>query len=340
MPTLYSGLALCGVLALSASWLEAQALGAVFGGAVVAMLLGMGLAQVLPGERLEAGCDFVVRVILPLGIVLLGARVRLEDLAALGMWGLGMGVGVIALSCSVFLALARWGRLAPRLAILLALGNGICGGSAIAAAAPVLGARRDEIAASISAVMIAGTIGTLALPFLGHRLDLSPEVFGLWAGLSLQQTPQVVAAGLSYGPEAGAIATSAKLVRIALLTPVIFGLGLAMRRRTDAPACSLLHHIPGFLWGFLLLSAFSTLSLLPQIGIGFEPGSWLGAWHAELSVREVAAQGSQACMTLAMAAIGLQTRRETLARVGPGALGAALLGAVVVSTFVGLVVAV
>ena len=90
---------------------------------------------------------------------------------------------------------------------------------------------------------------------------------------------------------------------------------------------------PFVLWIGLLI-------VLPQIGIGFEPGSWLGAWHADLSVREVAAQGSQACMTLAMAAIGLQTRRETLARVGPGALGAALLGAVVVSTFVGLVVAV
>jgi len=330
--------ALCVAVALAASWLEAQAVGVVLGGAVMAMLLGIALAQMVPGERFEAGCDFVVRVLLPLGIVLLGARVRLEDLAGLGVWGLVMGVGVIALSCSVFLVLARWGVLAPRLAILLALGNGICGGSAIAAAAPVLGARRDEIAASIAAVVIAGTVGTLALPLLGSGLGLSPEAFGLWAGLSLQQTPQVVAAGLAHGPEAGAVATSAKLVRIALLTPVIFGLGVAMRRKRGAAACSLRCSLPGFLWGFLLLSAFSTLSLLPQVGIAFEPGSWLGDWRAELSLRDLAARGSQVCMVLAMAAIGLQTRRETLARVGPGVVVAALIGAVTVSTFVGLVV--
>ena len=335
---LYPGVALCGAVALTAAWLDAQALGATLGAAVLAMLLGIALAQAVPGERFEAGCDLVVRVLLPLGIVLLGARVRLEDLAALGLWGLGMALGVIALSASVFLVLARWGVLAPRLAILLALGNGICGGSAIAAAAPVLGARRDEIAASLAAVVIAGTIGTLALPLLGSGLGLSPEAFGLWAGLSLQQTPQVVAAGLAHGPEAGAVATSAKLVRIALLTPVIFGLGVAMRRKRGAAAGSRRGSLPGFLWGFLLLSAFSTLSLLPQVGITFEPGSWLGDWRVELSLRDLAARGSQLCMVVAMAAIGLQTRRETLARVGPGVIAAALIGAVAVSAFVGLIV--
>lgn len=330
---------MCAAVALFAAWLETQPAGDLFGGAVMAMLFGIALAQFLPGGRLEAGCDFVVRVLLPLGIVLLGARVRFEDLAGLGVWGLAMGVGVITLSCSLFFALARWGRLAPRLAILLALGNGICGGSAIAAAAPVLGARRDEIAASVAAVVIAGTIGTLALPLIGTWLDLSPRVFGLWAGLSLQQTPQVVAAGLAHGPEAGAIATSAKLVRIALLAPVIFGLGIAMRRnRTGTPGSCLRRSVPGFLWGFLLLSAVSTLSLLPQIGIAFDPASWMGEWQAEVSLRELATAGSQTCMMLAMAAIGLQTRRETLARVGLGALVAALVGAATVATFVGLVV--
>lgn len=333
------GAALCAAIALVASWLAVQQSAVALGAAVVAMCLGIGLAQLLPAGRIEAGCDFVVRVLLPLGIVLLGARVRLEELAELGFWGLGMGLGVICLSGSVFFALARWGGLAPRLAVLLALGNGICGGSAIAAAAPVLGARRDEIAASVAGVVVAGTLGTLALPLLGGWLDLSPREFGLWAGLALQQTPQVVAAGLAHGPEAGAIATSAKLVRIALLAPVIFGLGFALRRdRSGATGNCLRRGMPGFLWGFLLLSAASTLSLLPQINVHFEPASWLGSWQAQLSLREAAAGGSQVCMVLAMAAIGLQTRRETLARVGSGVLGAALVGAVVIATFVGLVV--
>lgn len=334
------GVALCAAIGLVASWLAVQQSGIALGAAVLAMCLGIGLAQLLPAARFEAGCDSVVRILLPLGIVLLGARVRLEELAGVGFWGLGMGLGVICLSCGVFFALARWGRVAPRLAVLLALGNGICGGSAIAAAAPVLGARRDEIAASVAGVVIAGTIGTLALPLIGGWLDLSPRAFGLWAGLALQQTPQVVAAGLAHGPEAGAIATSAKLVRIALLVPVIFGLGVALRRERKGDSGSCLRRgVPGFLWGFLLLSAASTLSLLPQIDVHFDPASWLGSWQAEVSLREVAADGSQTCMVLAMAAIGLQTRRETLARVGPGVIGSALIGAAVVAIFVGLVVA-
>ena len=77
----------------------------------------------------------------------------------------------------------------------------------------------------------------------------------------------------------------------------------------------------------------------PQIDVHFDPASWLGSWQAEVSLREVAADGSQTCMVLAMAAIGLQTRRETLARVGPGVIGSALIGAAVVAIFVGLVVA-
>jgi uncharacterized integral membrane protein (TIGR00698 family) len=336
------GVGLCAGIALAAGVITTYVSGSHLGSAVVAMCFGIVLAQMLPAERIGPGCDRVIHILLPLGIVLLGARVRIDELIGLGFWGVGMGVCVIALSSAVFFALTRWGRgrLSPRLAVLLAVGNGICGGSAIAAVAPVLGARRDEIAASIAAVVVAGTVGTLALPLLGGLLELSPRDFGLWAGLSLQQTPQVVAAGLAHGAEAGAIATSAKLVRISLLVPVIFGLGVVLQRGSGSQCERKLRGlVPGFLWGFLLLSAAGSLSLLPEISVRFEPASWLAGWQGELGLREFASGGSELCMVFAMAAIGLQTRWDTLKKVGPYALIASLVCATVVATTVGLIVA-
>lgn len=333
------GVAVCALIGFAAFVLTSSPASSQLGAAIVAMLLGIALAHILPADALRAGSDTIVRLLLPLGIVLLGARVRVDELVGLGIWGVGMGVGVISLLAALFFALARWGGLAPRLAVLLALGNGICGGSAIAAAAPVLGARREEVAASVAAVALAGTVGTLALPVIGGLLDMSAHDFGLWAGLSLQQTPQVVAAGLAHGPEAGAIATSAKLVRISLLVPVIFLLGVF---RTKEPGeirkTGLRKLVPGFLWGFVLLSAASTLSLLPELSIHFEPSSWLAGWHGRLSLRALAIRGSEICMVLAMAAIGLQTRWDTLGQVGPRALAASFAGACLVTTVVGLVV--
>jgi len=337
---LLQGVGICVGVGLLAVGLDVNPIVSHAGAAIVAMLLGMVLGNVLSEGRLGAGCDWVVRVILPLGIVLLGARIELADLVGLGFWGVGMGVFVIGLLGVLFYGMVRWGGIPPRLAVLLALGNGVCGGSAIAAAAPVLGATRNEVAVSVSAVVIVGTLGTLALPVVGGLLALSPHEFGLWAGLSLQQTPQVIAAGMAYGPEAGAVATAAKLVRISLLVPVIFVLGWSQRDMPHATCNGRLRQlVPNFLWGFVALSVASTLSLLPEIGVRFDPVSWASGWQGQVALRDVATSGSEACMVLVMAAIGLQTRWEALKDVGPRVLAACLVGALVVATTVGLFVA-
>ncbi len=331
------GALLCGVIAAIGAALGATALGGLFGGAVLAMALGILAAALIPASATDAGATWVVRVMLPLGIVLLGAGVRVDELIDLGVRGAAMGVGVIALSGLLFLGLAYSGRVPGRLAALLAFGNGICGGSAIAAAAPVLGAKREEVAISVSAVALAGTVGTFALPLIGQWLELSPRDFGLWAGLALQQTPQVVAAGMALGPEAGEVATTIKLVRIALLVPAIFLLGTFWRAGGDGSKRTT-RLIPSFLWGFLFLSVASTLHLLPDLTVRFDPHSWLADSQMRLDLRHVATLGSQACMGAALAAIGLQTRWDSFKEVGGSAIAAALLASLIIASVMGWLV--
>ncbi|MEE2673168.1 MAG: putative sulfate exporter family transporter [Myxococcota bacterium] len=332
------GALLCGVLAAIGAAVGATALGGLFGGAILAMALGIVGAALIPASAIDAGATWVVRVVLPLGIVLLGAGVHVDELIELGARGAAMGVGVIALSGLLFLGLAYSGRIPGRLAALLAFGNGICGGSAIAAAAPVLGAKREEVAVSVSAVALAGTVGTFALPLVGQWLELSPRDFGLWAGLALQQTPQVVAAGMALGPEAGEVATTIKLVRIALLVPAIFLLGAFWRTGRDGSEGTRRRLIPSFLWGFLFLSVASTLHLLPDLSLRFDPHSWLAGSQMRVDLREVATVGSQACMGAALAAIGLQTRWASFKQVGASAITGALIASLVIASVMGWLV--
>ncbi len=336
------GVAMCLGIAASGALLATTPLGAALGTAVLAMAIGIGIAVYVPAGRTDAGAAWVVRVVLPLGIVLLGARVEWSDLLAVGLRGFGYAVGVLLCSALTFAALGRWFALPHRMVVLLAVGNGICGGSAIAAAAPVLGARRDEVSASIAAVVLAGTAGTFLLPLAARFLELSPEAFGWWAGLSLQQTPQVVAAGMALGPEAGEVATTVKLARITMLVPAMLALGWFQHRgetgREGTPQRSCLTLIPTFLWGFALLSLVSALHLLPEISLRFADSPWGMDGVARIDLRAVAANGASACLAVSLAAIGLQTRLDAIRQVGGAAIAAAFIGAAVLAVAVGLTV--
>lgn len=344
------GLLLCAAVAAAGTQVATLGIGASLGAAVMAMVIGIAIGHALPGgalrDQLDIGTTWVVRVLLPLGIVLLGSQVELRELAALGPSAVGLALLVVALSASVFVGLARVGYLPTRMAALLAVGSAICGGSAIAAASPVLGARRDETAASVSAVVLVGTVGTLLLPVIAAALDLSDRAFGMWAGLTLQQTPQVVAAALARGPEAGEIATAVKLIRICLLIPAVFALAYVWRSPAEPASGSTgagrraLRLIPPFLWGFLALSAASSLSLLPAIAVQFDSGSALfGGYAGRVDIGDLASSAAGLCLVAAMAAIGLQTRLEDLRESGPRALVAALLAAVVITGSIGALVA-
>ena len=157
-----------------------------------------------------------------------------------------------------------------RMAILIACGNSICGNSAIAAVAPVIGADGDDIASSISFTAVLGVVVVLGLPLLVPILQLSLTQYGVLAGLTVYAVPQVLAATLPIGALSNQVGTVIKLVRVLMLGPVVLGLSLlgaslradrdrANRRRPD------LHElVPWFIIGFLIVLIVRSLGLIPQ----------------------------------------------------------------------------
>jgi uncharacterized integral membrane protein (TIGR00698 family) len=334
------GLLLCGAIAAGAGLLEVGA-SSVFGGrtldgAMFAMLLGIVVGNARADtDAIRPGARWVVRVVLPLGIVLLGARLQLADLLGVGLRGLGLSAGVLVLSLAVLHGLARWRGLPGKLATLLAVGNGICGGSAVVALAPAIDADEEDVAISVATVALLGLVGMLALPVIGALVDMGPIAFGTWSGLVIQQTPQVIAAGFAHGPASGEVATVVKLVRVSLLAPVVLLAGLTYRLRVTRSHAGgplrLRGLVPSFAIGLPLLAGIASIGFFPEVTIALGSGSALGAVDTTLHTQSLAIGASKLCLVLSMAAVGLETRWETLRRTGPAAFGAAALGAIVVT---------
>ena len=240
---------------------------------VLALLLGVAVRTVWkPGSIWNDGINFSAKFVLEFAIVLLGASVSATMVAALG------SVLILGIACIVTLAigasylLSRAFGLPQRMAILIACGNSICGNSAIAAVAPVIGADADDIASSISFTAVLGVVVVLGLPLLVPILQLSLTQYGVLAGLTVYAVPQVLAATLPIGALSNQVGTVIKLVRVLMLGPVVLGLSLlardlradprldrANRRRPDVHEL-----VPWFITGFLLVLIVRSLGLIPQ----------------------------------------------------------------------------
>ncbi|MDD2705763.1 MAG: putative sulfate exporter family transporter [Acidocella sp.] len=257
---------------LGQAWLEAL---------VLAILLGLALRTVwTPGPVWRPGIKFSAKTLLEVAVVLLGAAVSLRTVLALGPKLLVGIVATVVLSIFASYFICRALRLAPRLALLVACGNSICGNSAIAAVAPVIGADADDVAASIAFTAVLGVITVLLLPLLVPVLLLSLTQYGVLAGLTVYAVPQVLAATLPIGALSNQIGTVVKLVRVLMLGPVVAVLGLfAARLREEpdvappditagerpAPGMPPIHHLlPWFIIGFLLLLGARSAGLVPQ----------------------------------------------------------------------------
>jgi uncharacterized integral membrane protein (TIGR00698 family) len=159
-----------------------------------------------------------------------------------------------------------------RMAILIACGNSICGNSAIAAVAPVIGADGDDIAASISFTAVLGVVVVLTLPLLVPILQLSLTQYGVLAGLTVYAVPQVLAATLPIGALSNQVGTVIKLVRVLMLGPVVLGLSLLARDlrtdprvdRANRRSPDLHELVPWFITGFLVVLIVRSLGLIPQ----------------------------------------------------------------------------
>ena len=223
-----------------------------------AALAGGALLGLTLGNPLVSRTRAWSQQLLPLAVVGLGADMNLRAVARAGLHGLG----ITALSLVLVLALGWW--LARLLKVerdaglLIAVGTAICGGSAIAAVAPVLRAREQEVSVALATVFLLNAAALVIFPPLGHLSHLSQDAFGLWAALAIHDTSSVVGAGLAFGPRALEVATTVKLARALWIVPLTLVIGWWVGRRGDAAPDAPPMKKPWFIAGFLLMAALVT----------------------------------------------------------------------------------
>ncbi|MGI4976115.1 MAG: YeiH family protein [Janthinobacterium lividum] len=247
---------------------------------VLAILLGVAIRTAhAPHPRFRPGIGFCAKTLLEVAVVLLGASVSARTVLALGPALLGGIVLAVAVAIASSYAICRALGLPRRMAILVACGNSICGNSAIAAVAPVIGADGDDIASSIAFTAVLGVVVVLGLPLLVPILAMSLTQYGVLAGLTVYAVPQVLAATLPIGALSNQVGTVVKLVRVLMLGPVVLALSLLARRLRDAPGEAApavtagdrpkrgrpaLHElVPWFIVGFLLVLALRSAGVIP-----------------------------------------------------------------------------
>jgi uncharacterized integral membrane protein (TIGR00698 family) len=301
-----------GLAAVSALALGAALLGAALALAdvpveptLLALLLGLAAAQFwTPPARCLPGIACACRTLLRVGIVLSGWRLGLVPLTTLGT---GHLLGVSALVVGTLLCghwLARALGVDRDLGLLLAAGHAICGAAAIAAADAAAPSRARSAPAAIVLVTLAGTALLLVLPPLAKALALSPATSGMWAGGSLHEVAQALAAGAAIGDEGNAMATLFKLLRVLFLLPLVLLLPRLRRWQRHvipdhaAAVRAQRPPLPWFVGAFAVVGALAAAGLVPN---GLVP-----------TLRD----GQSTLMLLAMAGLGLQAPLRELRSVG------------------------
>ena len=295
------------------AWLEAL---------VLAILIGTAVRSLwTPGDRWHDGIAFSAKYLLEAAVVLLGASVSAATILAVGP-ALLFGIAVVVASAILLsFGIGRSLGLPTRMALLVACGNSICGNSAIAAVAPVIGADSEDVAASIAFTAVLGVVVVLGLPLLGTALGMNGLAFGALAGLTVYAVPQVIAAASPLGATAVQMATLVKLVRVLMLGPVCLVLSLAAprlapQRLPDGEVIAgeaaerrldVAHLVPWFIVGFLLLVACRSLGFVPTAAV-----APIGRTATLLTV-------------VSMAALGLGVDVRTVANAGSRVTAAVIL---------------
>lgn len=323
------GVGLCAAIALPC-WFLGEAL-PVVGGPVFAILIGMVIALwwKQPARGIvQDGIGFTAKKVLQYAVILLGFGLNLAQIAAVGAESLPIILTTIATALIVGYVLYRVLRMDSAIATLIAVGSSICGGSAIAATAPVIRAKDEQVAQAISVIFLFNVVAALIFPTLGQALGMSNEGFGLFAGTAVNDTSSVTAAaaawdGMHPGSNALDDATIVKLTRTLAIIPITLVLAIIMARKENADESasnaqaasepsstrrkgplgnfSLKRAFPMFILFFLVASLITTIAV---------------AAGADAAVFAPLKTLSKFFIVMAMAAIGLNTDLVKLVKSG------------------------
>lgn len=285
---------------------------------------------------LAAGAALAARVALRVGVALLGARLTLGQVVETGGSSVVAIVIVVSVALGVGVWLARRVGVIPPLAWLIAVGMAICGNSAILALSPIVRAPHRDTAYAVSTITVFGLLGVVLLPVIGRSLGLTDAVFGTWAGLSVNDTAQVVATGYAYSGPAGDVATIVKLTRNIAILPVLVGATWLMARADSRAAAAsgssatpaadvhpvrwLARAVPWFVIGFVVFAGLRSVGAL-DVAIG------------EQTLADVLSVLAGILILVALAGVGLGTDLRAMAGTGPRPL---VMGAAMWVVIVGL----
>lgn len=278
----------------------------VVGGPVFAIILGMIIAAFIKEKPiLKDGLTFTSKKVLQYAVILLGFGLNLGQVVRVGVQSLPVIISTIATSLIVAYILCRLLRIPSKISTLIGVGSSICGGSAIAAAAPVINADDEEIAQSISVIFLFNIIAALIFPSMGQLLGLSNEGFALFAGTAVNDTSSVTAAASSWEEITGATgvlasATTVKLTRTLAIIPICLVLAVitAKKENISGHSVSLKKIFPMFIIWFVAASFITTFLPIPEVITDFL--KWLSKFF----------------IIMAMAAIGLNTNIVKLIKTG------------------------
>jgi len=293
------GIALAALIAIPA-WLIGKAI-PVVGSPVLGILFGMVLAFWKRPTLLNDGVSYTSKKLLQYSIILLGFDMNLFNIFKVGKQTLVLMAFTLTAAFLTAFVVGKLLKLDGNTKTLIGVGSAICGGSAIAAAAPVIHADDEEVAQSISTIFLFNVIAAFLFPFLGHVLGMSDQGFGLWAGTAINDTSSVVAAGYSFSSAAGNLAVIVKLTRTLMIVPVTLVLAIYTSRKNAGSkkgSYNIMTIFPWFVLGFVVASVINTFVTMP------------------VGMSSFLAQAGKFVIVMAMASIGLNTNLVKLVKSG------------------------
>ncbi len=294
-----------GVLASIVVAIIAIALGKLisFSTSTLAIILGMIIGNKFTflnkkGSEFLSGIKFAEKDLLMFAIALMGINLNFTILAELGVKTIVIIVVAMIFTISMGIFIGKLFKINPKLALMIGIGNAVCGSSAIAATSGIVKVKNDDIAISIALVNLMGTIGIFLAPFLAYLLHFNDFDGGVFVGNTLQAVGQAVAGGFSISDEAGANATVVKMGRVLLLAPLVFILIYLTNRESknssETQEVKAKVGIPSFILWFLFFTTLASFEVLPK------------------SIEHMIGSVSHFIAIIAMSAIGLMINFKTI----------------------------
>ena len=291
------GVLICFAVAAISVLLERLIPGELLGASIIALFIGTIINSFFHPKWIIPALKFTSKKILKGAIILLGASLSVSTILSVGKMTFFVMIFTFAMCFGAGFFIRKLFGLNWKLSNLISAGTGICGGSAVAAIAPVIDADDKDIAFAMSSTFLFDMVMIALYPLMGKALGMSDIAYGIWAGTSVNDTASVVASGYAFSEAAGDFATMVKLTRTIAIIPTVLvfaWIGVRMKKREmqaagDGKKVNMMKIIPWFIGGFLLLAIINSVGLIPA------------------AVSGVMKSTSKFLMVTAVAAIGLNT---------------------------------